>query len=104
MYITLSNALRTEIKLAYGRTTLYAVQEHLYHKALGYFDARADWQITQILEMSEMADRLKKLAASFPAETAHKLEALRIAKIIEDDFHAVHEVAMQRAVTGWKTA
>jgi len=96
-YQPLSALLRSEIRSGLGRVALVAVQDHLYHKALNYFDPNASWETTEVLELSELAHRLRAHAESLPSINPVKLEAMRLAKTIWNDFAAVYKVAMKRA-------
>ena len=96
---TVSARLRSEIRYTMGSTVLVAIQDHIYHKNLGYFDAAASWETTEILELSELAHRLRKYAEGLDSTDQTKMEAMRLAKTIWNDFAAVYKVAMKRAGT-----
>ena len=96
-YYTISAQLRSNIRTSLGRTVLVAIQDHLYHKALDYFDPRADWDITDVLEMSELAHRLRAYAEGLDSTNCLKIETMRLAKTIWNDFAAMYKVAMRRA-------
>lgn len=93
----ISALLRSEIRATLGRLVLTAIQDHLYHKALGYFDPRADWQTTDVLELSELAHRLRDAAEKLTSTNPVKMEMMRLAKIIWNDYAEVYKVAMKRA-------
>lgn len=93
--MTISTTLRSEIRTALGRVILTAIQDHMYHKALGYFDPKADWQTTDILELSELAHRLRAYAETLPSTNPVKMETMRLAKIIWNDFADVYKMAMR---------
>ncbi len=95
-YQGLSALLRTEIRAGMGSVVLNAVQEHLYHKALDYFDPSAHWQTTEILELSELAHRLRDFAEAMGSVNPAKLEMMRLAKVIWNDFADVYKIAMKR--------
>lgn len=95
-YLKLSAMLRTDIRSGLGSVVLNAIQDHLYHKALGYFDPAAQWQTTEILELSELAHRLRDFAETMPATSPVKLETMRLAKIVWNDFADVYKIAMKR--------
>jgi hypothetical protein len=92
----LSARLRSEMLARCGRPTLYAVQEHLYQKQMGQFDPAANWQTMQILELSEMAHRVRDLAATLEADNVVSLELYRLSKEVYADFTAVYDTAMRR--------
>lgn len=95
--IMMSLRLRSDIRRVLGSHVLVAIQDHVYDKALGYFDPRADWQTTDVLELSELAHRLRDFAQELESTNPMKIEAMRLAKIIWNDFTAVYKVAMKRA-------
>lgn len=96
IYQTLSARLRTDIKADLGATVLNAIQDHLYHKALDYFDPAAHWDVTEVLELSELAHRLRDFASGLDTTNPMKIEAMRVAKTIWNDFAAVYKIAMKR--------
>ena len=96
-YLKLSALLRTDIRSQMGSVVLNAVQDHLYHKALGYFDPSAHWETTEVLELSELAHRLRDFAETMAATNPVKLETMRLAKIVWNDFADVYKIAMKRA-------
>ncbi len=95
-YQRLSAQMRSEIRATLGSAVLNAVQEHLYHKALDYFDPAARWETTVILELSELAHRLRGYAETLDSTNPTKIEAMRMAKAIWNDFAAVYKIAMKR--------
>ncbi len=97
MMMTMSALLRSEIRASLSRVVLSAIQDHLYHKALGYFDPKADWQTTDILELSELAHRLRDVAEKLSSTNPVKMEMMRLAKTIWNDYAEVYKVAMKRA-------
>jgi len=97
-YQPISALLRSDIKSQLGRVTLVAVQDHMYHKALDYFDPMAAWQTIDVLELSEMAHRLRDYAEKLDCLNPVKMEAVRLSKVIWNDFAEVYKVAMKRAV------
>lgn len=97
-YQRLSVELRAELRSKLGSVALNAVQDHLYHKALDYFDATAHWDVAEILELSELAHRLRDHAESLDSANRMKFEAMRLAKTIWNDFAAVYKTAMKRGL------
>lgn len=81
-YHTISARLRSELRTDMGRPALVAIQDHLYHKALGYFDPAAHWDVTDMLELSELAHRLRTYAEGLKSTNPLKIETMRLAKII----------------------
>lgn len=94
MYQNLSARLRMDVRRELGAAVLSAIQDHLYHKALNYFDPAADWQTVDILALSEMAHRLRKFALSLNVEHPARAEAQRLSVQIWDDYTAVFKTAM----------
>jgi len=95
-YQPISALMRSEIRRTMGRTALIALQDHMYHKALDYVDTTANWETTEILELSELAHRLRGYAEKLDSTNQIKIEAMRLAKTIWNDFAAVYKVAMKR--------
>lgn len=95
--MTMSLRLRSELRMKLSRIEITAIQDHMYDKALNYFDPRADWQITDVLELSELAHRVRDFASNIDSTNPMKFEATRLASIIWNDFAAVYKVAMKRA-------
>lgn len=95
-YYRLSAELRSEIRQKLGSKALSAVQDHLYHKALDYFDPAAHWDVTEVLELSELAHRLRAYAESLDVSNPLKFETTRLAKTVWNDFAAVYKIAMKR--------
>lgn len=95
--ITISAQLRSEIRYNLGSKALVALQDHIYHKNLGYFDPRASWETTEILELSELSHRLREYAESLDSTSSIKMDAMRLAKTIWNDFADVYKVALRRA-------
>ncbi len=96
-YQPISALMRSEIRRTMGSVTLNALQDHIYHKALDYFDPAASWETTEVLELSELAHRLRAYAEGLVSTNPTKMEAMRLAKTIWNDFAAVYKVAMKRA-------
>lgn len=96
-YYMISERLRSEIRTTLGSTVLVAIQDHIYHKNLGYFDPKAHWDTTDMLELSELAHRLRAHAVGLDSTNSLKIETMRLAKTIWNDFAAVYKVAMRRA-------
>ena len=94
--ISMSLELRSELRFQLNKVEREALSDHIYDKNLGYFDPRADWQITDILELSELAHRLRDIAEGMDSIKPLKIELMRLAKIICDDFDNVYQVAMKR--------
>lgn len=103
-YMPMSSMLRSEIRAHLGSIALTAAQEHMYYKALDYFDPRADWQTTDILELSELAHRLRGFAETLKPTHPAKMEATRLAKTIWNDYAEVYKVAMKRAIVSGTSA
>lgn len=95
-YYTISAQLRSELRTDMGRSVLVAIQDHLYHKALGYFDPSAHWDTTSMLELSELAHRLRDHAEGLTSTNPLKIETMRLAKIIWNDFASMYKIAMRR--------
>lgn len=93
---TISAPLRSELRADMGRPALVAIQDHLYHKALGYFDPAAVIDTTAMLELSELAHRLRDHAEGLASTNPLKIETMRLAKIIWNDFAAMYKIAMRR--------
>ena len=95
-YQRLSAELRSEIRSKLGSKALSAVQDHLYHKTLDYFDPSAHWDVTAVLELSELAHRLRDHATRMDITNPLKFETMRLSKTIWNDFAAVYKIAMKR--------
>lgn len=95
-YQRLSAELRSDIRSQLGSMALSAIQDHLYHKALDYFDPSAHWDVTEVLELSELAHRLRAYAESLSISNPIKFETTRLAKTIWNDFAAVYKIALKR--------
>lgn len=94
MYQSLSARLRMDVRRVLGPTVLSAIQDHLYHKALNYFDAKAEWQTVELLALSEMAHRLRKFATELDAAYPARAEAQRLSMQIWDDYMTVFKNTM----------
>lgn len=95
-YQRLSAELRSEIRSSLGSKALSATQDHLYHKALDYFDPSAHWDVTEVLELSELAHRLRAHAESMNITNPMKFETMRLSKTVWNDFAAVYKIAVRR--------
>ena len=96
MYQSLSARLRMDVRKDLGAAVLTALLDHLYHKALNYFDPSAQWQTLDILALSELAHRLRHYAANLDASYPARLEAQRLSALIWADYQNVYDTAMER--------
>ncbi len=93
----MSVQLRSELRSTAGREVLSSIQDHMYDKALDYFDPRADWQTANVLELSELAHKVRDFAQNLELTNPVKIEAIGLATMIWNDFTSVYEVAKKRA-------
>lgn len=88
----ISARLRGELRTRCGVALLSALDEYLYKKEAGEFDTRRPWQIMEVLELSEMAHRLKDLAE----HDVVNLELARLSREVFADYRRVYDVTMAR--------
>ena len=92
----ISARLRTALEANLGELVLNAIQSHIEDVNTQQFDPRADWEITAVLELSEMAHRLDTYAEGLDTTNPLKIETMRLSKAIMTNFTAVYDVAMER--------